>query len=95
MRNRRTPVPKPAPLEPGTYLDLHGVWFDEASQSGIAEFSFGVRGRDAADHGVVVAGVRDGRIAWWREYHRPGPAGFDRFISTEDKTWDWHAGNYP
>ena len=84
-----------SPLEPGSFLEIHGLWFDEASQVGVAEFTFGMRGRDAADHGVVVVGLRDQRIAWWREYQRRGPTAFDRFISTDDKVWEWHSGNYP
>lgn len=84
-----------SPLQPGTYLDIHSVWFDPGSQTGAAEFSFGLRGQDSADHGVITVGLDNGRVGWWREYHRKGPAGFDRFVATEDKAWDWHAGNYP
>jgi ketosteroid isomerase-like protein len=84
-----------SPLQPGTYLDVHSVWFDEAPQTGAAEFSFGTRGADSADHGVVTIGMTDGRISGWREYHRKGPASFDRFVATDGKTWTWHAGNYP
>ncbi len=84
-----------SPLQRGTFLDFHGIWFDESSQTGAAEFTFGMEGAERADHGVVVVTVAGERIATWREYHRPGPASFERFISTDAKTWEWHIGNYP
>ena len=84
-----------SPLEEGTYLDFHGVWFDEESRTGVVEFTFGVRDREAADHGVVVVAVDNNKIASWREYLTTGPARFDRFVSTRGKQWEWHAGNYP
>ena len=84
-----------SPLEPGTYLDLHSIWFDETSQTGAAEFGFGVRGHERADHGVAVVEVRDGLIAGWREYLRSGPASFEEFVGIEGKNWRWHGGNYP
>jgi ketosteroid isomerase-like protein len=84
-----------SPLTKGTYLDFHGIWFDEDSQSGAVEFSFGVRGAETADHGVVVVGLRDGLISSWREYPRQGPVNFSSFVAPTGKTWTWHAGNYP
>lgn len=84
-----------SPLESGTYLNVHDSWFDEESQTGAFEFSFGLRGSDSADHGVATVAVEGGKIARWREYHRKGPAGFDRFTSVEGKMWEWHIGNYP
>lgn len=82
-------------LEPGTYLTFNRVWFDEHDQIGASEFSFGVAGRESADHGVAVIKLRDGLIHAWREYVRHGPASFDDFVSAEGKDWRWHAGNYP
>jgi ketosteroid isomerase-like protein len=82
-------------LKPGTQMQFHALWFDEAAQSGAGEFSFGVAGKERADHGVVVVVLRDDRIATWREYHRKGPADFAAFSSSEGKTWQWHIGNYP
>lgn len=84
-----------SPLEAGTFLDLHHVWFDAKSGTGAVEFSFGVRGKDTADHGVAVVSIRDGLISSWREYHVKGPASFAEFIDTADKDWHWHIGNYP
>lgn len=84
-----------SPLQQGTYLDFHAIWFDAHRQSGAFEFSFGVRGAATADHGVVVVHLRDGLVDAWREYHRPGPAAFDEFIEPSGKVWEWHAGNYP
>lgn len=83
------------PLEVGTYLRFQHLWFDEVSQTGAVEFSFGVEAGDTADHGVAVIEVRGGRIAVWREYHRKGPADFDGFVATGPKEWVWHIGNYP
>ena len=82
-------------LTEGTYLDLHGVWFDEDRQVGCVEFSFGVRGHARADHGAIVVALQDGSIAEWREYVQPGPADFAAFVATEGKSWEWHIGNYP
>lgn len=84
-----------SPLEPGTYLEIDSIWFDEAAQSGAIEFSFGVAGRPNADHGVAILQIQGGLISSWREYQRPGPAGFDDFTAIDGKDWEWHAGNYP
>ena len=84
-----------SPLEPGTYLDFHNVWFDEASGVGAVEFSFGTRGEARASHGVAIVTVVDGLIAEWREYQSQGPSSFAEFTATEGKTWRWHIGNYP
>jgi uncharacterized protein (TIGR02246 family) len=83
------------PLEPGTYLDLHHVSFDPATAVGAVEFSFGVRGRGRASHGVAIVRVDDGRIASWREVQVQGPESFAEHTAVEGKTWRWHAGNYP
>lgn len=84
-----------SPLTAGTYLAFHGIWFDEPSQTGAAEFSFGVSGAETADHGVVVVGMRHDLIASWREYPRKGPASFTRFTARSDKDWLWNSSNYP
>ena len=84
-----------AALKPGTFMRFHHLWFDEDSQTGAGEYSFGMEGRRQADHGIVVVEVQDGRIAFWREYQRKGPARFDQFIGIEGKAWQWHIGNYP
>jgi ketosteroid isomerase-like protein len=82
-------------LTPGTFLDFHNLWFDEAKQTGCVEFSFGVRGKPKADHGTIVVELRNGLIAHWREYVQKGPAQFTDFIAITDKDWQWHIGNYP
>lgn len=84
-----------SPLAPGTYFDVHRIWFDAESQSGVVEFTFGVKGAELADHGVVVINTRNGLISSWREYPRKGPANFADFITTDGKAWQWHIGNYP
>lgn len=82
-------------VSPGTFLRLHHVWFDEESQTGAAEFTFGVEGREEATTGIFVVELVDDLIRTWREYHTRGPADFDAFTSTEGKQWEWHIGNYP
>ena len=82
-------------LKPGIFMRLHNLWFDETRQMGAGEYSFGSAGKATANHGVVVVELRDGRIAFWREYQRTGPPTFQDFIGTEGKTWQWHIGNYP
>ena len=81
------------PLEPGTYLRLDNVWFDEERQRGAVEFTFGEGDQEPVDHGVSIVDVADGRIRAWREYLVKGPAGMDRFLATDDKEWRWHIGN--
>ena len=84
-----------AALEPGTFMTFHQIWFDEARQTGAGEFSFGAAGKPEADHGVAVVEVRNGRIAFWREYFEKGPAEFETFLSREEKNWKWTIRNYP
>jgi hypothetical protein len=83
------------PLEPGTYLRIEHWWFDDGDQRGAIEFTFGEDGDTDADHGVAILDIAAGRISRWREYLRPGPADFDRFVAVDGKEWRWHAGNYP
>lgn len=81
------------PLDPGTYLRLDNVWFDEVHQRGACEFTFGVGDQEPVDHGVAIVDVADRRIRAWREYLVKGPADQDRFLATEGKEWRWHIGN--
>jgi ketosteroid isomerase-like protein len=82
-------------LTPGTTMTLRHVWFDEPRQVGAAEYSFGGAGQPTAVHGVAVLEIRDGLISRWREYQQRGPAGFDEFLSSEGKEWQWSIRNYP
>jgi uncharacterized protein YciI len=82
-------------LTPGTFMRFHRVFFDEANQTGGGEYSFGTEGDKTADHGVAVVEVRNGRIAFWREYQRKGPQPFEAFLATEGKNWEWTIRNYP
>jgi ketosteroid isomerase-like protein len=84
-----------AALTPGTFMRFEVIAFDETAQVGAGEYTFGSEEDAIADHGVAVVDVRDGRIAFWREYQRKGPAAFDSFVATEGKSWQWHIGNYP
>lgn len=84
-----------AALQPGTSMQFHHLWFDEQNQTGAGEYSFGMQDQATADHGVVVVELRDGRIAFWREYQRQGPPAFKDFTATDGKSWRWHSGNYP
>jgi hypothetical protein len=76
-------------LRPGTFMTFHNLAFDAAAQVGFGEFSFGGSGAARADHGVVVVTLREGRIAFWREYFQEGPASFNDFVSVEGKKWKW------
>jgi ketosteroid isomerase-like protein len=84
-----------AALKPGTFMRFHNLWFDESRQVGAGEYSFGEAGDAQVDHGVVVVELRDGRIAFWREYQQKGPAAFDRFLDKNGKEWKWTIKNYP
>jgi uncharacterized protein (TIGR02246 family) len=81
------------PLDPGTYLRLDNVWFDDASQRGAVEFTFGVAGSEQADHGVAIVDVAGERFRAWREYLVKGPSDVDRFLAIDGKEWRWHIGN--
>jgi hypothetical protein len=84
-----------AALKPGTFMRFHNLWFDESRQVGAGEYSFGESAATTADHGVVVVELRDGRIAFWREYQQKGPVSFDRFLDKNEKEWNWTIRNYP
>ena len=78
-------------LRPGTLMTFHHVALDAKAQVGFGEFSSGHAGAARADHGVVVVGLRDGRIASWREYFQDGPSSFDDFTRVEGKAWKFTA----
>lgn len=77
------------------YLDFHNIWFNETTQTGAVEYSFGIRGNEQCDTGIIVVEIRNRLIAFWREYQRKGPSDFHTFISQKGKQWQWHIGNYP
>ena len=81
-------------LEARHKMEFHNLWFDEKSQTGAGEYTFS-GGNDIADSGVVIVELKDGKIKFWREYQRKGPADFEEFIGIENKNWEWHIGNYP
>jgi hypothetical protein len=82
-------------LKPGTFMQFHNIWFDELKQIGAGEYSFGMENSEKADHGIAVVSIQEGRMAFWREYQQKGPLSFEKFVSWEDKAWQWHIGNYP
>jgi len=85
-----------AAVPAGTLMRLPHVSFDEATQTGAAEYTFASGPEDAdADHGIAVIEVRDGLIARWREYQVKGPADRDRFLAVEGKDWTWTIETYP
>jgi ketosteroid isomerase-like protein len=84
-----------AALTPGTFMRFHNLGFDEETQVGMGEYTFGEETDEMADHGVTVVELWDGRIARWREYQRKGPLPFSTFVAVKGKKWQWHIGNYP
>jgi ketosteroid isomerase-like protein len=84
-----------AALQPGTYMTFHNLCFNETTQVGMGEYTFGMAGNKTADVGVIVVELEDGKIQHWREYQRKGPADFSQFIAHEGKEFEWHIGNYP
>lgn len=81
-------------LGPEHKMKFRNLWFDESNQTGAGEFTFSY-GQETADTGIVVVELENGKIKFWREYPRKGPAEFQRFIGIEGKDWKWHIGNYP
>lgn len=51
----------------------HHLFFNETSQKGASEYSFGEQSDKQVDNGVAVVELRGGKIAVWREYQRRGP----------------------
>ena len=84
-----------AALTPGTFMRFHNLGFDEERQVGMGEYSFGEEADTRVDHGVAVVELKDGRIAFWREYQRKGPPLFGDFLAVEGKKWQWTIDNYP
>ena len=84
-----------AALTPGTLMQFHTVAFDERTQTGFGEYSFGHERSETADHGVAVVEIAGECISVWREYQRKGPPAFAEFVAVEGKSWQWHIGNYP
>ncbi|MCU0419886.1 MAG: nuclear transport factor 2 family protein [Cyclobacteriaceae bacterium] len=82
-------------LKPGTTLVFHQLWFDEETQTGAGEFTFGNTHTQSGVTGVAVIQLKDGKINAWREYFMAGPLDFATFIRPTGKTWKWHIGNYP
>ena len=82
-------------LTPGTYMTFHNLCFNETTQMGMGEYSFGSSNSDTADVGVAVVQIEKGKITHWREYQRKGPANFAEFSTHEGKEFEWHIGNYP
>lgn len=82
-------------LKPGTTMVFHHLWFDEATQTGTGEFTFGNTHSQTGVTGVAVIQLHDGKVQSWREYFIAGPLDFEAFVSPEGKTWKWHIGNYP
>lgn len=82
-------------LESGTNMVFHNLCFNETTQVGMGEYTFGMKGVEIADVGVVVIQVQNGKINHWREYQRKGAADFSQFIAHEGKEFEWHIGNYP
>ena len=82
-------------LKKGTVMRFHHLWFDENSQSGVGEFTFGNRSSQNAVTGVAVVNLQNGKIKSWREYFVKGPADFKQFVSPKNKKWRWSIENYP
>ncbi len=61
------------------HMAWHFILFDEAQQTGAAEYTYQGTHRY---HGVALARVRDGVITHWREYQH-----------TDAKAWEDFAGN--
>lgn len=83
-----------AELDSTYRMEFHNLWFNRSAQTGVGEYTFSY-GRDTSDVGVVVVELQKGKIKFWREYQVKGPTDFARFLSIEDKEWEWHIGNYP
>ena len=82
-------------LKSGTFIKFHNLWFDEVKQIGAGEFTFGNTLTNSGVSGIAVVVTQNRKIKIWREYFIKGPLDFNDFISTENKKWKWHIGNYP
>lgn len=75
-------------------MKFHRLWFDTQTQTGAGEYTFSYE-KDSADTGTVVVELKNGKIIFWREYQRKGPADFKDYLRIDNKEWEWHIGNYP
>lgn len=82
-------------IQPGASMVLHHLWFDEQTQTGVIEFTFGRPTSKTASTGVAVVQINNKKISSWREYFTSGPFDFNEFLDTKNKKWKWHIGNYP
>jgi ketosteroid isomerase-like protein len=82
-------------IKAGTFMKVHNLWFDQEKQTGAVEFTFANSNSGNGVTGVAIVSLEKGKIKHWREYFISGPIDFDEFISTENKDWKWHIGNYP
>jgi hypothetical protein len=69
------------PPEGGTQCVVwHRVLFDEAEQTGAAEYTYEGHNRY---HGAVIATVADGRVTAWREWQHTSELDWEAFVGQE------------
>lgn len=77
-------------LYPGNNMKWHSIWFDEKTQNGAGEYTFGMD----QTHGVAVIEMEHGRIKLWREYQWYGAMSWEDFINHENKRFDCTVENF-
>lgn len=77
-------------LCPGNNMEWHHIWFDEETQTGVGEYTFGMN----QTHGVAVIKLEQGQIKLWREYQWHGLMSWEDFTNFENKTFDCTVKNY-
>ena len=73
-------VPFFEPPERGTHrVEWHRILFDEAEQTGVAEYTYEGHRRY---HGAVIAKVEAGKVVDWREWQHVSDLDWDEFVGT-------------
>ncbi len=70
-----------------TGIDMRLIWrnlfFDEANQTGVGEYTFEMNG--ISHHGVSIVELQDRKIRLWREYDIVTNLSYEEFLKTEGK----------
>jgi hypothetical protein len=82
-------------LREGVFFKFHNIMFNEQTQVGSCEYSFGNIKNEICDTGVLVIELENNKIKFWREYQTKGSTDFNSFKSIHGKKCEWTIENYP
>jgi hypothetical protein len=77
-------------LQPGNNFIWHSIWFDKKTQTGAGEYTFKIH----ETHGVAIIKLNNYKIQLWREYQWHGNLSWEKFISTDSKSFGMTINNF-